>query len=71
MGVTSQLELDWAAPSNPAPPATIRGTAYHDLVELVKRVRQAGLTRLRQLKALVDAAIREEELVITDEDLPF
>jgi len=71
MRTTGQLGFDWTATPMAPPPATMRGTTCHELVELVERVRQAGLARLRQLKALVDAAIREETLVITDEDLPF
>lgn len=64
--VRSQLQFDWTAA--PAPPA---GTGYRDLKAFVQRVRLAGVEALRTLKRLVDAAIEEDSLVITDDDIPF
>lgn len=69
MGVDPQFVFDWqviaAAQSRQA------GPDLGDLVGFVTRARVAGIRTLRQLKRLVDAAVRAEELVITDEDIPF
>jgi hypothetical protein len=69
MALSGQLALDFTAP----PPAQVQGpdVPYVALAGFVDRVRRAGISRLRQLKGLVDQAVTQETLVITDDDLPF
>jgi len=62
---THQLAFNWMAP----PP--MQTIAYVELASFVDRVRRAGIARLRQLKGLVDQAIAQETLLITDDDIPF
>ncbi|HET7185727.1 MAG TPA: hypothetical protein VFI82_13640 [Terriglobales bacterium] len=65
MAAVGQLALDF----NSAP--RLRDVRYAELAGFVDRVRRAGLARLRQLKGLVDQAITQETLLITDEDVPL
>ena len=70
MAAKAQLVLDFTPPRAATLPELARAISYEDLRAYVQRVRLAGVARLRQLKSLVDEAVRVEELYITDDDLP-
>ena len=69
MAGRTQLAFDFTPP-RASLPELARAITEPDLQRFVQRVRLAGIVRLRQLKKLVDEAVRVEELTITDEDLP-
>ena len=68
MKTAAQLAFVWPSTPPTAAPTAVR---YRELPAFVARVRSAGLAVLKQLKALVDFAVQQEELIITDDDLPF